>query len=332
VENNKSFKILDCTIRDGGYYTHWNFSSSFSRDYFKAVNNTGIDIVEAGYKSLKNEGRFKSIDDKELLSFLPEERTYELAFMIDLKEFAKEDSTLDLPALEGLLKGTSSLFSICRVAITEKEMHLLKPALEALRSEGLKPIINLMKTMYVSTEDKAKFFELCKQLSPEAIYIADSFGCMRTSDMSRQVREFAGNYSAIGVHTHDNLGLAFANTLQAIDDGALIVDTTFLGMGRGVGNAKTEQLLCYYEGLGLTSITEDCQEFMSNHMAPLLKQHCWGFNLQYMFCGLHNIHPMYCQKLLREFGKERASKVLRDISKSEKKSKFTDVDYAEFTK
>ena len=314
---NKPFKILDCTIRDGGYYTHWSFSSSFSRDYFKAVNNTGIDIVEAGYKSLNNEGRFKSIDDEELLGFLPKERTYELAFMIDLKEFAKEDTTLDSPALGELVKGTSRLFSTCRVAMTEKEMHLLKPALEILRSENLKPIINLMKTMYVSEEDKAKFFELCKQLNPEAIYIADSFGCMCTDDMSKQVREFVGNYDTVGVHTHDNLGLAFANTLQAISDGASIVDTTFLGMGRGVGNAKTEQLLCYYESLNLTSITDDCREFIDTHMAPLREEHCWGFNLQYMFCGLHDIHPMYCQKLLKEFGKEKVIKTLEVISRSE---------------
>ena len=56
------------------------------------------------------------------------------------------------------------------------------------------------------------------------------------------MKEFSSNHNIIGVHTHDNLGLAFANTLQAIQDGASIVDTTFFGMGRGVGNAKTEQL------------------------------------------------------------------------------------------
>jgi 4-hydroxy 2-oxovalerate aldolase len=326
----KSFKILDCTIRDGGYYNNWNFSQLFSFDYFRAVNNTGIDIVEAGYKSLNNVGTFKNIEDKELANILPEKRTYELAFMIDLKEFIRDDGFLEEKVLSNLLKGSSDLFSICRVAITEKEMNFLEPTFDILRSEGLRPIVNLMKTMYVSVEDKTRFFNICNKISPEAVYIADSFGCMLPSDMSQQVKDFSSNYNVIGVHTHDNLGLAFANTLQAIHDGATIVDTTFFGMGRGVGNAKTEQLLSYYEDSGITKITPTCRTFMSIHMLPLQEEYCWGFNLEYMFCGLHDIHPMYCQRLLKDFGKERAAKVLREISHSEKKSKFTEQNYRDF--
>lgn len=328
----KPFKILDCTIRDGGYYNDWNFSQLFSYDYFRAVNDTGIDIVEAGYKSLKNVGVFKNIENKDLENILPDERTYDLAFMIDLKEFAAADGSLDEVALSELTKGSSDLFSICRVAITEKEMHLLKPTFAVLRSEGLKPIVNLMKTMYVSVEDKIEFFDICNQIKPEAVYIADSFGCMRPSDMLEQVKHFSSNYSTIGVHTHDNLGLAFANTLEAINNGVDIVDTTFMGMGRGVGNAKTEQLLSYYEADGLTKITDACRGFIAFHMSPLHKKYCWGFNLEYMFCGLHDIHPTYCQKLLRQYGQAKAIRLLRDISESEKKSKFTEEDYREFTR
>ena len=320
----KKFKILDCTIRDGGYYNNWNFTESFACSYFKAMNNTGIDIVEAGYKSRKNEGNFKSINDEQLLKLLPKDKTYELAFMIDLKEFVKKDSTLDVQALNNVLDTSSNIFSICRVAITEKEMHLLEPTFTVLRSQGLKPIVNLMKTMYVSVEDKVRFFDICNKIKPEAVYIADSFGCMKPYDMSQQVKEFSKNYSTIGVHTHDNLGLAFANTLQAIQDGALIVDTTFLGMGRGVGNAKTEQLLCYYENFNFTKVTDDCRHFLSTYMKPLLEKYCWGFNLEYMFCGLNNIHPMYCQKLLKEYGKKETMKHLIIISNLEEKKVFTE--------
>ena len=50
----------------------------------------------------------------------------------------------------------------------------------------------------------------------------------------------------IGIHTHDNLGLAFANSLCAVDNGVKYIDGTLTGMGRGVGNVRTEQLLTYY--------------------------------------------------------------------------------------
>ena len=47
----KPFKILDCTLRDGGYYTNWNFSDDFFDEYVSAVNSIGIDICELGYLS-----------------------------------------------------------------------------------------------------------------------------------------------------------------------------------------------------------------------------------------------------------------------------------------
>ena len=49
-------KILDCTLRDGGYYNGWNFPKPVVLDYLTAMAASKVDIVELGLRSLKNTG------------------------------------------------------------------------------------------------------------------------------------------------------------------------------------------------------------------------------------------------------------------------------------
>ena len=52
ADNN--FKILDCTLRDGGYYTKWDFESSIVTDYISSLNKLPIDFIEVGYKNISS--------------------------------------------------------------------------------------------------------------------------------------------------------------------------------------------------------------------------------------------------------------------------------------
>ena len=45
--------LIDCTLRDGGYYNNWNFSNELVNDYLKAISLSGIRYVELGFRSLK---------------------------------------------------------------------------------------------------------------------------------------------------------------------------------------------------------------------------------------------------------------------------------------
>ena len=50
------YKILDCTLRDGGYYNNWLFSKKLTQDYLIAMSKAGIKYVELGFRSLKKNG------------------------------------------------------------------------------------------------------------------------------------------------------------------------------------------------------------------------------------------------------------------------------------
>ena len=49
-------KILDCTIRDGGYYTNWDFDQNLISEYCKSMEELPIEYIEVGYKSIPLKG------------------------------------------------------------------------------------------------------------------------------------------------------------------------------------------------------------------------------------------------------------------------------------
>ena len=78
----------------------------------------------------------------------------------------------------------------------------------------------------------------------DILYFADTNGCLDPSKAFNLVKRFAEIIDIpIGVHMHNNQGLAYANTLQSIQGGATYLDSTFSGIGRGPGNTQTEYLL-----------------------------------------------------------------------------------------
>ena len=53
--NKNNLKILDCTLRDGGYYNNWDFSRELIEDYLQAMSAAKIEYVELGFRFLKKD-------------------------------------------------------------------------------------------------------------------------------------------------------------------------------------------------------------------------------------------------------------------------------------
>ena len=114
-------KILDCTLRDGGYYTNWSFDNSFVKELVKSLSNADVDIIEMGYKSPIKGGRYRKCNDsfiRDIVGVCPTD----LAFMIDAKDFI--NGTVDFHLLRDIVKCKSkSPFTWCRLAITPNQIN-----------------------------------------------------------------------------------------------------------------------------------------------------------------------------------------------------------------
>lgn len=93
----------------------------------------------------------------------------------------------------------------------------------------------------------------------------------------------------MGIHTHNNGQLAFANTIEAIVQGANRIDATMAGLGRGAGNCPMELLIGFLRNpkFDLRPILELLEE----HFVPLREQVDWGPSVPYAVTGMLNQHP-----------------------------------------
>jgi 4-hydroxy 2-oxovalerate aldolase len=302
--NNNKIQILDCTLRDGGYYNRWDFDPEQAKNMIQALNRAGVDLIEVGYKSPfatdQYYGLFKYCQE-EHLGFLSKSDPAKYAFMIDIKEFISQGKLDEALLAQHILPAQDSVFSWVRLATHFATVDLIPDFVRYFRNKGYSIGFNLMGGSLLSREQIRHGLVIAEKAQVDVFYLADSFGSFYPEDIRQLIRFIKTHYSGtIGIHTHDNQGMAYANTLAAIEEGVTFVDGTITGMGRGAGNLLLEQFLVgyahqsgesKYNGNALLGI-------IASYIQPLKNQYQWGFSPTYMFSGLNNIHPTYCQNLL----------------------------------
>jgi 4-hydroxy 2-oxovalerate aldolase len=136
----------------------------------------------------------------------------------------------------------------------------------------------------------------------DVLYFADSLGSL-TPDGTSQIVRWLRTYWAgpIGIHTHDNIGLALSNTLCAQSKGVSWLDVTITGMGRGPGNARTEELMIEMQGIDDRCINiVPLMSLIQSDFGPMKTECGWGTNPYYYIAGKNGIHPSYVQNMLND--------------------------------
>ena len=232
--------------------------------------------------------------------------------MIDLKEFI-HNGELDTALLNDMIPhGRFSWFKMVRIACTISNINHVHQTVQLLKEKKYIIGVNLMQVALLEKKDYYNCIEILKQSkeSVDYFYIADSFGTIRPKHMGFY-RDTFKTLGCIGFHAHDNMGLAFANVLQASH--WHIYDTTVTGMGRGVGNAKTEQYLSCYTNIDLTNLNN----VITKYFVPLKTKHGWGWNKHYMQTAVQKIHPTYAQNLINSHQTDaNITKILSRIQKT----------------
>jgi 4-hydroxy 2-oxovalerate aldolase len=279
-------KILDCTIRDGGYYTNWDFDRNLVDTYILACNELPIDYIEVGYRSPKLEGYYGEyfyLPDY-VLSRLKNQTTKKLVVILNEKD-------INLINLDILLKPCIGLVDMIRLAIDPNNFERALNLAEAIKKLGFEVCFNVM---YMSKwRGQPEFLKILPEINGivDYFYMVDSYGGVtpkQVKDTIKLVRNILPNIS-LGFHGHNNMEMALINTLTAIEEGCDLVDSTFTGMGRGAGNCKTELLLTALNAsddlvVDFNPLTKVVDEF-----TDLQNIYQWGTNLPYMVSGAHSL-------------------------------------------
>jgi 4-hydroxy 2-oxovalerate aldolase len=143
---NNTIKILDCTFRDGGYYNKWDFDISLVHKYLYAMKDSGIDVIELGFRNFsQNEffGAFAYTTDTYIDALNLDDNTF-VSVMIDASSILNSGMLID-KAIERLFKPKDkSKVSLVRIASHFDTANQCKKIAQELRALGYQVGLNLM--------------------------------------------------------------------------------------------------------------------------------------------------------------------------------------------
>jgi 4-hydroxy 2-oxovalerate aldolase len=290
-------KVLDCTIRDGGLINNWQFSNEVVRKVFLALSAAGVDYMEIGYKSSEQyfsraeHGAWKFCTEEDIKRIVGEVDTkMKLSAMADIGRIDSED----IPPKK------DSILDMIRVACYAKEIDKGIALAHECIDKGYEATINLMAVSKVLERDLDEALDDLSKSHVPVIYLVDSFGAL----YSEQIHYLAKKYfealpgKELGIHTHNNQQLAFANTIEAIIAGVNRLDATLYGMGRGAGNCPLELLLSFLKNpkFDIRPLIEVIQEIF----IPMKAKIEWGYHIPYLITGVLNEHPRSGMKIMAQ--------------------------------
>jgi 4-hydroxy 2-oxovalerate aldolase len=275
--------ILDCTLRDGGYYTSWDFDKKLVDNYLYAINKLPINIIEVGYRSESKKdylGEYYYCPNH-VLKYLRKYCNKKIAIMFNEKDVN--------PGMAAELLEGCDMIDIVRIAVDPVNYFRALELAKSIKKRGFEVALNLM---YMSKWNQYTDFMNAIHLANECcdyFNIVDSYGGVYPEEVAEITKDVCSELSIpVGFHGHNNLELGLINSLTAIDNGAKIIDATITGMGRGAGNLKTELLLTALNSRGELQVDFNVLGDIVSQFEKLKLIYGWDTNLPYMIAGANS--------------------------------------------
>lgn len=239
--------ITDTTLRDGSHSVSHQYTLKDVERIAGALEEAGVDIVELGHGdgltgSTINYG-FAPYDDFEYIKAG--------ASVLNKSKLA----VLLLPGIgtvNDLKKAKECGAKVVRVATHITEADISEQHIKAAKDMGFFTVGFLMMAHGAPKEKLLEQALLMESYGADVVYVTDSAGALLPNEVYERVKLLKDNLKVpIGHHAHNNLGVAVANSLAAIDAGATYIDGSLIGLGAGAGNTPTEMLVAVLKKMNI---------------------------------------------------------------------------------
>ncbi len=293
-------KVLDCTIRDGGLMNNHRFDDATVKAVYQACIMAGIDYIELGYKASKkifapkDFGSWKFCDEDDIRRIVGDDLgKIKISVMADAERTDYH---------EDILPKEDSILDMIRVATYINQIPTAIDMIKDASDKGYETTCNLMAISTVQEGQIRKALEALIETPVNTIYVVDSFGALyseQVRDLTTMFLEYAKPAGKeVGIHTHNNQQLAYANTIEALIEGANRLDASLAGLGRGAGNCQTELLIGFLHNPKFK--LRPLLQCIRDHIEPLREKLRWGYSIPYMLTGRLNLHPREAMKFMEE--------------------------------
>jgi 4-hydroxy 2-oxovalerate aldolase len=315
---NKKFILLDCTLRDGGYYNNWDFNVVNIQKYLNLIHQTSIKFVELGFRfseKIKLKGQTAYTEEK-LINNLKIPKNISIGVMINASDLVGNKKS-PLKICKKLLPNLKkSKIKFVRFACHHEEVFLLSDCLKWLKKNKVKVFVNIMQISEIKHNQIKNICNFLKRKT-DVLYLADSLGSLKFNQVKKIVHMFKKYWKLdLGIHAHNNLNLALKNSIQANKLGVIWIDSTITGMGRGPGNTTTEEII--KEKFGVNEFKNFKSNSTFKYFSKLKREYKWGSNLYYEIAAKKKIHPTYIQKILsdKRYQKSDYKKIIDTLGRS----------------
>ncbi len=298
---DSKIRLLDCTLRDGGYLNDWEFGNSNIVNIFERLVSAGIDIIETGF-----------LDDRRQFD---ENRTIFPDTGCADRIYGKLDKGNSL--IVGMIDyGTCSIDNLAdagdcyldgiRVIFKKHKMHEAIDFCKQVKAKGYKVFAQAVSITSYNDDELSELIGLVNDLEPYAFSLVDTYGLLHKGTLRHYFDHACAHLKpsiGIGYHAHNNFQLAYANCIELLEnppaDRMLIVDGTLYGMGKSAGNTPIELLVMYMNSVYNTSYhNSQILEAIEVTILEMRSKYVWGYSFKFFLAASHDCHPNYVNYLM----------------------------------
>lgn len=330
----KNIKLLDCTLRDGGYINNWNFGLDNIKKIIRNLNDSNIDIIECGFlrddvvETSENYTNFSTFEDliQLDLKLFQTNKTYALMMLAEKYDICN------------LKERNQNYINTIRLSFHKRDMEKALKMANTIKEKGYDLFLQPTATMRYTDKELKELIKICNEnIKPKSIAIVDTFGEMLGENIihfTKLFDRYLNEDISLSFHSHNNLQTAYSNSILFIEtiksNREIVIDASIYGMGRGAGNLCDELIINYLnknynKKYNIQPILEIVDSILSN----IKKKNYWGYSLEYYLSAINHCHPNYCT-----FFSNKKTLTTNDLGKlmeliSEDKRIDFDKDYAE---
>lgn len=332
-------KLLDCTLRDGGYLNDWEFGHDMISSIYERLVSTGVEAIEIGFL---DERRAFDLNR----SIMPDTQSVEKiygkmdkgnAMIVGMIDYGTCGIDHIQPCAESYLDGI-------RVIFKEQKMYEALAFCSELKELGYKVFAQLVS---VTTYTDEKLLELTKQVNkikPYALSMVDTYGFLHQNNLMyifKILDKHLDPEIALGYHAHNNFQMGYANGISILNTQVkrtLLIDGTLYGMGKSAGNTPIELLAMYLnDNFDKNYDVGQMLEAIETNIIEIQKTVSWGYNLFYYVAAATQCHPNYVSYFMnkRTLSMKAINDLLLQLDDDKKllyDQKYAERKYLEFQK
>lgn len=304
-------RLLDCTLRDGGYLNDWNFGEAAIADIIDYLEQTNVEILELGFIRNEPHNKDRVVFDSPSTAMKVLGKKKEGVLYSVMGELASE-----IP-LEQIPNADESGIHIIRMIIwkdkTLPDGHVVDAIEEGFRyckgliEKGYQVCVQPVRVNQYSDSEFVAMVKRFAELSPMAIYVVDSWGTDNPEDLLHYMHLADQNMPAnisLGYHGHNNMMHAMSVAQAVLHEGFerdLIIDASVYGIGRGAGNLNLELIGKYmnerygkhYELLPMVDIYD-------KYIRDIYQKEQWGYSIPFFLTAMHKANPRCTSYMVNE--------------------------------